>query len=289
MTGSTHYGFCFFPEPKVRGASEGEPGVSSICPQGVPLLRFADNEAHSNGKYGLRIFTNGIADGDCSGGRCLPGYYPKLRPCEAVGPNNEFQTASFVRQFSWRNGKNGITVGSAAALHLVDAVVADNCERGSEITGADRIITGLNSVTKLRGSAGANRLIRPIFIGHDLTCPQCDRALVPEWKGHGADLDVINSKRLGLETPAWFGLLVENATFINCNRKGMVAVAGGFAKALPPHGAGYAFAHTTSLESNYHVRWRRADKAPPFHFHTTLEYSTLHTTLFYNLYSPVHL
>ena len=80
--GSTHYGIWFFPEPKVRGApprsrrararsardappltfaglpspslafqvrgaSEFEPGASSICPQGVPLLYLADNEVRA--------------------------------------------------------------------------------------------------------------------------------------------------------------------------------------------------------------------------------------------------
>ena len=50
----------------------------------------------------------------------------------------------------------------------------------------------------------------------------------------------------------------------------MIAV-GGFAKALPPHGAGYDFANAgametrfmgiTWLESNYRVRWRWNDEA----------------------------
>ena len=47
--GSTHYGLWFFPEPKVRGASEFEPGSDQVCPQGTPLLWFADNEAHHCG------------------------------------------------------------------------------------------------------------------------------------------------------------------------------------------------------------------------------------------------
>lgn len=40
---SMHYGFWFFPKPKVRGPSEEEPGSSTGCPQGVPLLRLSDN------------------------------------------------------------------------------------------------------------------------------------------------------------------------------------------------------------------------------------------------------
>ena len=54
----------------MRGASELEPGASKICPQGVPISWFNNNEAHNNGRYGLRIFT-GIQDG-----RGHPGYYP---------------------------------------------------------------------------------------------------------------------------------------------------------------------------------------------------------------------
>ena len=41
-----------------------------------------------------------------------------------------------------------------------------------------------------------------------------------------------DQKRLGLETPAWYGLTVQNASFVNFDREGMVAV-GGFAKARP--------------------------------------------------------
>lgn len=48
--GSSHYGHWFFPEPKIRGASEFERGASRVCPQGVPLLSFADNEGHNNGR-----------------------------------------------------------------------------------------------------------------------------------------------------------------------------------------------------------------------------------------------
>ena len=252
--GSSHYGFWFFPEPKVRGASEFEPGSSEICPQGVPLLHFADNEAHSNGRYGLRVFT--------SGG--LLGYYPKLLPCEPVNATNDFVTATFLRQYSWRNGKNGVTVNSVAAFNLTDAVVADNNMRGVEMLGADGIQTGLSSMTKMRGAWGRNVLLRTLFIGHAMPCPKCD---------HTARINTPNEQnrqRLGLETPAWFGLTVTNATFINYDRPEMVAVAG-FAKALPPHGAGYDFRNSgametrfegiTWLQSDHRVRWRWDDEA----------------------------
>ena len=264
--GSTHYGIWFFPEPFIRGASLNEPGASAVCPQGIPLLFFADNEGHNNGRYGLRIFTGK------QGGRGFDGYYPTaVSSCADVSATNPFVDARFERQYSWRNGKNGITVGSIAHVHLIDPVVADNNMRGIEMLGADGITTGLGSVTKMRGPWGKNLIVRPIFIGHSLSCPACghSRSLI-NFPIKDGPLGWPTKVRLGLETPAWFGLWVRNATFINYDRDGMVAVAG-FAKALPPHGAGYDFRNsgametrfsaTTWLQSTYRVRWRWNDEA----------------------------
>ena len=147
---------------------------------GVPLLWFADNEAHSNGRYGLRIFTHAGAAGNNGFARGVgngAGYYPKVDPCSDVSATNPFVTASFYRQYSWRNGKNGVTIGSVAAINLVDAVVADNNERGIEMVGADGITTSMSSDSKLRGPWGANLLIRPLFVGHMLPCPGGDATI----------------------------------------------------------------------------------------------------------------
>ena len=113
----------------MRGASEFEPGSEQVCPQGTPLLWFADNEAHHCGSYGLRIFTN-----DPAGEHRGPsgsGYYPVAAdPCAPASASNPYLPAQFRRQYSWRNGKNGVTVGSVAAIHLIDMVVADNNKVG---------------------------------------------------------------------------------------------------------------------------------------------------------------
>ena len=296
--GSTHYGFWFFPEPKVRGASEFEPGSSGICPQGTPLWHFADNEAHNNGRYGLRIFTGRSS----INGDGLPGFYPKSAlPCAPVSADNPFKIARFIRQYSWRNGKNGITVGSVAAVQIVDAIVADNNMRGIEMTGADGIQPGLSSMTALRGPWGMNKLIGILFIAHPLPCPACDHTFQPHIPQHeGIPGQGWGQSRLGLVCAAWLGLTVENATFINCampsvlnpelyrprlclltpvhvvlmhcadDRPGMIAV-GGFAKAFPPQPNGYDFVNTGGMEtrffgttwlaSNHRVRWRWDDEA----------------------------
>ena len=214
--GGTHYGTWFFPEPKVRGASEFEPGSDKICPQGIPIYHFADNEGHNMGRYGLRIFTGRSPHN----GEGMPGFYPKATdPCAPVSPTNQFKISRFQRQYSWRNGKNGITVGSVAAVQIVDAVVADNNMRGVEMTGADGVVVGLDTMTKLRGAWGLNKLINVVFIGHPLPCPNCDHSFVPNIpQHHGIPGQRWGQRRLGLVNAAAFGLTVENATFINCTR-----------------------------------------------------------------------
>ena len=275
--GSTHYGIWFFAEAKVRGASEREAGAKRICPQGVPIRWFDDNEAHNNGRYGLRIFS-GLSPHNGEG---MPGYYPRENdPCAPVSATNQFATSEFRRMYSWRNGKNGISFGSVAAMHLVDSHLVDNNMRGVEGTGADGETQGVDSVSKLRGPWGSNKLIRPIFVGHHLSCPDCDADFSPNFpykdspKGY-AYPDAIRqgwpgpSVRIGLVQAAWHGLSVENATFINYDRPGMLAV-GGFAKAVPPSGTydfwdgggmETRFSGTRWLESNYRVRWRWNNEA----------------------------
>ena len=164
-----------------------------------------------------------------------------------------------------------------AGVHIIDAVVADNNMRGIEGTGADGVVTGLGTMTKIRGPWGANKLIRPTFIGHDQPCPACDPSFRPNMPG---DHDIVNHPgppgfregqvRVGLIQPAWLGLIVENATFINYDRWGMIAV-GGFAKAVPQPHTGYDFRNAGAMEtrfsgtkwyqSNYRVRWRWDDEA----------------------------
>ena len=117
------------------------------------------------GRYGLRIFTGRSPHN----GEGRPGFYPKSGdPCGAVSALNQFKISRFQRQYSWRNGKNGITVGSVAAVQIVDATVADNNMRGVEMTGADGVFVGLDTETKLRGAWGMNKLINVKFIGHPL-------------------------------------------------------------------------------------------------------------------------
>ena len=233
--GSSHYGFWFFPESKVRGASEFEDGAEHVCPQGIPITWFDGNEAHNNHRYGLRIFT-----GTNHNGEGLPGWYPRATdPCEPVSEHNPFEPSNFTNMFSWRNGQNGISFGSVAALRIIDAVVADNVMRGIESLGAEGSSLGsAGSMGTLRGPWGSNKLVGTKFIGHAQdACPACDHTQQP----HTVDVPGRGHMRLGLTLPASWGLTVENATFYNYDRAAMVAV-GGFSKA---EGSGY------TLRGNY--------------------------------------
>ena len=255
----------------MRGASEFEPGASGVCPQGIPIYHFADNEAHNMGKYGLRIFT-GLSPHNGEG---MPGFYPKSDPCAPVSATNPFKTARFVRQYSWRNTRNGITVGSVAAVHIIDAVVADNNMVGVEMLGATGVKFGLTTPSKLRGPWGSNKLIGTVFIGHPLPPPgharpdHLWRPFFPQKRGNPKS-QRWGDARLGVVCPTWRGLTVENATFINYDRPGMIAV-GGYPQALPDPAVGYAFGNMggyetrfsgiTWLQSNYRVKWRWNDEA----------------------------
>ena len=109
---------------------------------------------------------------------------------------------------------------------------------------------------------GANKIVRTIFIGHAQGgCPACDHSRRPSFKG----VPGWGLARLGLTQPASWGLTVVNATFINYDRLGMIAVAG-YAK---PTGPGYSFqgnyggetrfSGTKWVESSRRLRWRWND------------------------------
>ena len=164
---------------------------------------------------------------------------------------------------------------------LEDTVVADNNERGIEMFGAGGGVVGLSSDSKLRGPWGSNVLNRTLFVGHPQPCPDCDHSWVPNTPSECGRMLVSGESpgpdhechdvgvRLGLETPAWIGAVVDGSTFLNYDRPRMVAV-GGFAKALPPNGAGYdfsfsgamevRFANTSWVQANHRVRWRWPDE-----------------------------
>lgn len=262
--GSTHEGFWFFPEAHVRGQSHWLPGSLNVCPPNTPILRFADNEAHNNMRMGFRVSSQGST------------YAPRRNPCLPISEDNPFQTSQLLRLYAWRNGWSGILVGNVAAFHVIDAVVADNCWRGIEYPGT----TGIAIV---EGGWGSVALIRPIFVGHDLPCPACDRSHEAIYygtdgdgkkggfgpPGWGGGWDAFSREmRLGLATPAVSGLYVSGAKFINYDRLSMVAVTGAIRNCQPcaygiikANGAETRFRDTTWIQSWNRVNWRWQNEA----------------------------
>ena len=96
--GSDRYGYWFDTKPHPMGPSF----TSDICPENAQLGEFSNNVAHSNGKYGLRIFHKLI---------------PRANPCGALIYNktnvadpyhqNPLITANFYNLTSWKNNRNG--------------------------------------------------------------------------------------------------------------------------------------------------------------------------------------
>ena len=127
--GSDRYSYWFDLQIHAMGPS----ADVNICPENEPLGMFRGNHAHSNGRYGLRIFHN---------------LMPRTYPCKAVvyDPNNSTDpfwqnpliTANFYNVTSWKNKRNGAIVGAAGDVRFNNFKVADNFLAGMEMERSDR-------------------------------------------------------------------------------------------------------------------------------------------------------
>jgi hypothetical protein len=96
--GSDSYGFWYNPKSALDTSSD---CANTICPENSNIGEFIDNVAHSNGRYGLRIFEN-----------LIPREYP-CSPLQYSGnpsdpyPTNKPLTAEFRNLVSFKNGRNG--------------------------------------------------------------------------------------------------------------------------------------------------------------------------------------
>ena len=87
--GSDRYSYWFDTQKTAIGPSFD----TNICPENTKLGEFVDNVAHSNGRYGLRIFHNLI---------------PRQFPCSAINyETNPPIVAEFHNLVSYKNGRNG--------------------------------------------------------------------------------------------------------------------------------------------------------------------------------------
>jgi len=108
----------------------------NVCPENSKIGEFVDNVAHSNGRYGLRIFHN-----------LIPREFP-CKPFTYSGnpadpyPTNKPIIANFRNLVAWKNGRNGAIAERVGAVQFHDFKVADNILAGMEFSLSEDIIDG---------------------------------------------------------------------------------------------------------------------------------------------------
>jgi len=112
--GSERYGYWLDLDEHPGGPS----ATTTVCPQGMPLRRFRSNTAHSNQRFGFRIFNM---------------YFPRLSPCSNVDlATNPDVPATFERLTAYKNKWSGAIASRIGDVRFVDFVTADNNRGGVE-------------------------------------------------------------------------------------------------------------------------------------------------------------
>ena len=124
------YGFWFDLPTNPTGSSS----TNDLCPAGMKLGSFKNNQAHSNGRYGIRIF---------------PEHTPRTYPCgeiyeqpsldqgdpeEEAFSKNQPIPALYENLVTYKNKRAGIIAEKIGALTFKNVKTADNLEDGIEIT-----------------------------------------------------------------------------------------------------------------------------------------------------------
>ena len=110
---------------------------SNICPENDKLGEFSDNVAHSNGRYGLRLFHNLIPRTF----PCEPMVYDSTDPANPY-PDNPPIMANFYNLTSYKNKRNGAISERVGAVQWHNFKTADNLEAGMESSMTKDIIDG---------------------------------------------------------------------------------------------------------------------------------------------------
>jgi hypothetical protein len=135
--GSDRYGYWYDTQQHSTGPSFSP----SICPENTKIGEFSNNVAHSNGRYGLRIFHNLI---------------PREDPCgafkaDANVPTNPYHrnreiTAKFENFLSYKNNRNGAIAERVGAVQFHNFKTADNVLAGMEFSLTEDVLDGYAKV-----------------------------------------------------------------------------------------------------------------------------------------------
>ena len=110
--GSASYGFWFDLQSHPTGPSR----TNKVCPTSTRLGKFDGNVAHSNAKYGLRIFHSHV---------------PRVSPCNG---GSSALPAYYENYLGYRNSRAGIIAETIGAVIFQNIKVADNKQSGVEVT-----------------------------------------------------------------------------------------------------------------------------------------------------------
>jgi len=116
----------------LKDNSQGPSFDPNICPKNAPLGEFTGNFAHSNGRYGLRIFHSHV---------------PRTYPCkglsyDATNPTNPYHknpliTAEYRDFTSYKNKINGAIAETVGDVRFINFKIADNLVAGIEFSLTD--------------------------------------------------------------------------------------------------------------------------------------------------------
>ena len=135
--GSDRYSYWFDTQATAIGPSFDV----NVCPENTKLGEFVDNVAHSNGRYGLRLFHNLIPRTF----PCEPMVYDSTDPANPY-PANPPIIAEFHNLVSYKNGRNGAIAERVGAVQFHNFKTADNVLAGMEFSLTEDIIDGYAKV-----------------------------------------------------------------------------------------------------------------------------------------------
>jgi hypothetical protein len=190
--GADNYGFWFDTKPNPTGPSF-DPNV---CPENSPLGEFTNNVAHSNGRYGLRLFHK---------------LNPRLYPCSDIKDDpsntadrywkNPLIPAVFTNFTSYKNRRNGAIALDIGAVRFENFKVSDNLLAGIEVELTKRLADGY---AKIDGAL----VIGYSELAEDLTFTNKD----------------IEGPSFGVIGPRTEGFQIHNARFYNFNQADKAAI-----------------------------------------------------------------
>lgn len=200
--GSSNYGFWYRGFEHVTGLSASDRN----CPVNAELLLFENNTAHSNGKYGLRIFET---------------YEPLKNGYDCPKKNDAVPVAAhFNRLLSYRNKLAGVAmghdkVGNVGFVKITRGIFVDNGIPGAPCTTEVTCPSGVWSEhTEMRsswkqpapnGDDDGPGVYDSVFVGHTNT----DNVTIdPEYAP-------FHTKRRGVSLPMSQNFRVMNTTFVN--------------------------------------------------------------------------